>query len=349
MMCSECEALPSLGHPDNILMVRLPTRHTRDKLLALARAQDVAMEPMDDPLCLHLRLSQTELARMMLGASEVLSREEQLHGRSLLLPAGRHPETTDLLAAIPLRQLIAGIHGSWLVQLLEEERYFSVLQPIFHADGSVFGYEALLRGRTEAGAMLSPGPLFSVAEEAGMLFALDQKARRSAIATMARRPRDGARLFVNFNPAAIYDPSYCLQSTQELVRHLGLSPADIVFEVTETTKVHDHGHLRSILDYYRAAGFRVALDDIGAGFSGLNLLQALHPDFMKIDMALIRGIDGDAYKQSIVRHLIGIARDGGAVVIGEGVETEAERDWLVAAGIDLMQGFLLGRPEPVPG
>jgi EAL domain-containing protein (putative c-di-GMP-specific phosphodiesterase class I) len=128
---------------------------------------------------------------------------------------------------------------------------------------------------------------------------------------------------------------------------LGLKPRDIVFEVIESEHVSDRFHLRGILTFYRQAGFLVALDDVGAGFSGLTLLSELKPDIIKIDMALVRDIDQDRYKQSIVRHLIGIARETGTTVLAEGIETEAEKAWLIQADVELLQGYLIGKPSPV--
>lgn len=347
MICPECEALPTLFHGDNDFYLRAATHHTLGKLMDLARNQGLAAEPMDDPFCFQARAGQAELIDYLYAAATHLSREEQAQSRALALRAGQSPSMSDLLAARPLLQFIAYGRGQELVQLLEQDRHFSLLQPIFTADGRVYGQEALLRGRNGEGGVIPPAALFDMAADAGLLFALDLKARHSAINTMARRPRDGARLFVNFNPSSIYDPTYCLRSTREMVQQVGLTPADIVFEVTETARAHDEDHLRAILDYYREAGFQVALDDIGAGFSGLNLLQLLKPDFMKIDMALIRDIDSDPYKQIIVQHLIGIAHDSGAMVVAEGIETEAERAWVTDAGADLLQGYLLGRPVAV--
>lgn len=347
MNCPECEALPTLFYGENQFYLRAATRHTLGKLVDLAQSRSLDMGAMDDPFCLQARAGQGELIDFLVAAGALLSREEQAQSRALVLPADQPPTMTDLLAARPLLQFIAYGRGQGLVQLLAQDRYFSLLQPIFTADGRVYGEEALLRGRDEDGTIIPPADLFGMAADAGLLFALDLKARHSAIETMARRPRDGARLFVNFNPSSIYDPAYCLRSTRDMVQRVGLTPADIVFEVTETARAHDEDHLRAILDYYREAGFQVALDDIGAGFSGLNLLQLLKPDFMKIDMALIRGIDSDPYKQIIVQHLIGIAHDSGAMVVAEGIETEAERAWVVTAGADLLQGYLLGRPVAV--
>lgn len=344
MHCPECEKIKALVHPDNRLLLAPPTAHTRTKLLEIARRHRLVVTDVDDPSCLDIRLAQRDMDAFLTDANGALSQEETDHCRALLLAAERAPSLSDYMSTRTLRWLIAAVKGQWLVAMLEKDRLFSMLQPIFRPDGTVFGYEALLRGREENGDIVSAGSLFSVATETQLLFTLDLAARREAIKAFAKRRAAGAKLFVNFNPSSIYDPAYCLRTTHSFVSDMGLNPSDIVFEVTETTEVKDQAHLRGILAFYRQSGFRVALDDIGAGFSGLNMLQELRPDYVKIDMALIRNIDQDHYKQSIVRHLVGITSDTGTRIVAEGIETAAERDWVKQVGVDLMQGYLLGRP-----
>ncbi|MFY8092242.1 MAG: EAL domain-containing protein [Niveispirillum sp.] len=347
MHCPECERIKALVHASNRLLLSPPTSHTRQKLLDIATRRRLALAPVDDPACLDIRLSRADMDPFLTEVNGALSQEETDHCRALLLDNDREPLLSDYLSTRTLRWLIAAVKGQWLVTMLERERLFSMLQPICRPDGSVFGYEALLRGREENGDIVSAGSLLSVAAETQLMFTLDLAARREAIKAFAKKRAPGAKLFVNFNPSSIYDPAYCLRTTHSFVRELGLTPSDIIFEVTETTEVKDQAHLRGILAFYRQSGFRVALDDIGAGFSGLNMLQELRPDYVKIDMALIRGIDQDHYKQSIVRHLVGIAGDTGARIVAEGIETEAERGWVREAGADLLQGYLLGRPAAV--
>ncbi|MBP7334866.1 EAL domain-containing protein [Niveispirillum sp.] len=344
MHCPECERIKALVHPANRLLLAPPTAHTRQKLMEIAKRRRLTLVAVDDPTCLDIRLLRADMDSFLTEANGALSVEETDHCRALLLDGEREPTLSDYLSTRTLRWVIAAVKGQWLVTMLEKDRLFSMLQPICRPDGSVFGYEALLRGREENGDLVSAGSLLSVASETQLMFTLDLAARREAIKAFAKRRPSGAKLFVNFNPSSIYDPAYCLRTTQTYVREMGLNPSDIVFEVTETTEVKDQAHLRGILAFYRQSGFRVALDDIGAGFSGLNMLQELRPDYVKIDMALIRGIEQDHYKQSIVRHLVGIAGDTGARIVAEGIETDAERDWVRTANVDLMQGYLLGRP-----
>jgi len=126
-----------------------------------------------------------------------------------------------------------------------------------------------------------------------------------------------------------------------------MRPSDVVFELTETHRAHDKSHLKGILAFYRTAGFGIALDDVGAGWSGLNLLHELRPDYVKIDMELIRDVHEDPFKQTIVHHLLSIARAHSIGTIAEGIETQGEADWLTARDVDYLQGYLFGRPAPL--
>ena len=179
-----------------------------------------------------------------------------------------------------------------------------------------------------------------------MLFQLDLAARCSAVDCAHEQGLGGdKKLFINFNPSSIYDPSYCLRETTKYIADLGIRPEQIVFEVVESHHVENKDHLRGILTFYRQAGFDVALDDVGSGYSGLNLMRDLKPSYVKIDMDLIRNVDKDDYRQNIVSNLISMTHANAGKVICEGIETQEELDWLQNNGADLMQGFLLARPD----
>lgn len=158
-------------------------------------------------------------------------------------------------------------------------------------------------------------------------------------------------VFINFNPASIYDPTFCLRSTVLAIKNSSLEPDQVVFEVVESTDVPDPAHLLNILAYYREAGLRVALDDLGAGFGSLNMMARLRPDFIKLDMALVRDVDSDPFRATMVRKLLEAAHELGVRTVAEGVETEGEWSWLRDNGADLMQGYLIaapGTPPPLP-
>jgi EAL domain-containing protein (putative c-di-GMP-specific phosphodiesterase class I) len=153
---------------------------------------------------------------------------------------------------------------------------------------------------------------------------------------------------VNFTPNAVYDPTFCLRSTAREVLAAGYAPEQVCFEVTESERITDLPHLLGVLAWYRQSGFKVALDDLGSGYSSLNLLSRIRPDYVKLDAELVRGVDQDPYRAGILSHLLQLARNLGVQSVAEGVETQQEWDWVRAHGADLVQGYLFARPAAVP-
>lgn len=344
MRCPDCERVTDQFHARNRILLAFPTGHSLAKFAREAERRGLAAAAGADPSILDLRIDRDALPAFADAASAVLSPEEMKETRALALDADAAPGPRDWLGVRPLAELAALVRGAWLVRLIERDRLLPAYQPILDRDGAVYGHESLIRGIGEDGGLIGGGTLMRVAEDAGLLFAVDQIARRHAIEGAARARLPG-RLFVNFNPTSIYDPEACLGTTFAAVRELGIDPADVYFEVTESTEVRSRHHLMGILAFYRSAGFRIALDDIGSGFSGLNLLKEVRPDVIKVDMDLVRDVDRDPFRQSILTHLAGIARDTGSMILAEGIETAEEHAWLLDAGIDLFQGYALGRPE----
>jgi EAL domain-containing protein (putative c-di-GMP-specific phosphodiesterase class I) len=153
-----------------------------------------------------------------------------------------------------------------------------------------------------------------------------------------------ALLSINFMPNAVYRPELCIRTTLDAAEAYGFPIEQIMFEITEGEKVDDLVHLRGIVEHYRQRGFKTAIDDFGAGYAGLNLLAEIRTDLLKLDMALIRDIDRDPVRQSIIRGILQVCRDLSTTVIAEGVETRAELAVLRSFGIELFQGFLFARP-----
>jgi len=244
---------------------------------------------------------------------------------------------------------LAEVPSTWLFDVLREDHLTTLFQPIVSASdlSAGFGYECLTRGRGEDGQPIAARDLFQTAAAARLLFQLDRASRVAAIEAAGRHGVEGT-IFIIFDPTSIYDPDYCLRSTFQAARRDNIDPARVVFEVVETGHVEDPDRWLSILALYRQAGFRVALDDVGAGYSSLNLLVRLRPDFIKLDMALIRGVDRDPFKATIAGKLLEAARDLGVRTIAEGVETDEELGWLRVHGADLVQGFLVARPATPP-
>lgn len=275
--------------------------------------------------------------------------QEQRDTKCLFLPQGEALDMRHMLRMQPLEQLMHRVNGQWLMALLEEERLETWFQPIVHAanPSDVFGYECLVRGRSAEGSIVSPGDMFGIASKADLLFQLDRACRLSAVRS-AHAHAVSRKIFINFVPTTIYRPEACLQTTFEALRTHDIAPEQVVFEVTESEQVRDVEHLCTILDYYRSHGFSTALDDLGAGYSSLNLLSRLKPEFMKLDMALIRDVDTDPYKAAITSNCIAMGRQLGIASIAEGIETAGELRWLQEAGVDFLQGYHIARPAPVP-
>jgi EAL domain-containing protein (putative c-di-GMP-specific phosphodiesterase class I) len=228
------------------------------------------------------------------------------------------------------------------VGVLAEAELWSVYQPIISlADRSVVAHEALLRGVVD-GREVGGGDLFFVAESAGWLDRLDRIGRESAITGAAPWIGD-ADLFVNFNPTSIVRPQVCLASTERAVHDTGMDPGRLVFEVVESQVVADRGHLVSILEHYRSLGWRVALDDVGAGWASRSLLRAVRPDVVKLTKGLVQQLPDDGAR-AVVKAVVDLAHSLGAVVVAEGVETEQLAEQVTGLGADLGQGWLFGRP-----
>ena len=222
-----------------------------------------------------------------------------------------------------------------------ETPFSMAFQPIVDlGSGEVFAYEALVRGVEGQGA-------FSVLSQVDDTnrYAFDQACRVKAIelATGLGVADEGALLSINFLPNAVYEPKACIRATLAATASTGFPVSSIVFEFTEGEQVDD-AHLVRIIESYKAMGFKTAIDDFGAGFSGLTRLAKFQPDIVKLDMELIRGIDADRVRRALVRSVVTACEELGVIVLGEGIETEGESATLRELGVDLQQGYHFARP-----
>ncbi len=347
--CARCEQLPSKIPDGGRLYLWFPLGHILGKALNGLHEADIAYERLDDRQSVLVTLAAGQLAPLLTHLEAALSSQELHDTQSLFTTEPGLPRLSAIAHVTPLQRFISMVQSDWLHDLLQEERVTSHFQPIVHAADPTrpFAHEALLRGLDPAGELIPPGRLFDAARDAGFLFQLDLLARRTAIYDAARNDLTGC-LFINFNPTAIYDPTFCLRTTVAAIDATGFSRERIVFEVTESDRAQDAGHLQKILTFYRSAGFRIALDDFGSGYSSLNLLHQLRPDFLKLDIELIRGVHADPYKALIARNILETARGLGLQTVAEGIETPEELAWVQAHGADFVQGYLLGRPASAP-
>ncbi len=215
-------------------------------------------------------------------------------------------------------------------------------QPIVDiAARSVFAYEALVRGPAGESAA-------SILRSVGKaeLYAFDQACRVTAIETAASLGLGGmaSDLSINFLPNAVYEPRACIRTTLQAAARSRFPTGKLIFEINEGELLAAPDHLANIVAEYAAMGFRTAIDDFGSGYSNLNLLAKFRPDLVKLDMELIRGIDTDRGRRSIVGHCAAMCREMAITIVAEGVETRDESAALADLGITLMQGYVFARP-----
>lgn len=211
-------------------------------------------------------------------------------------------------------------------------------QPIVRsADESVYGYEALVR--TDDQEIASPGELFATAEALGRSVELGARIRDAVAERIGEAPHD-ATIFVNVNPDHLADESLYASDSR-----LATYAERVVLEITERESLASDQQLLQRIESLRGLGYRIAIDDLGSGFSGLNSLVLLSPEFVKLDMELVRSIDRSPTKQRLVKAMTTMCRDLGIKSIAEGVETVRERDGVTDAGSTLLQGFLYGKAD----
>ena len=331
------------------LFLWFPVPHTLKKVTSYLQQFALKYELMHKRpgLSLDCRPGQSqEIARNL---AQLLAPRELKETQVLFLQGAIEPQLHDFSDITSLQRFIKFNQSDWLVEMLATERFTSYFQPIVSIKDTsqIYGYESLLRGLDEQGNLVLPGPIMELATEAGLLPQLDRVARLSAIAQFSRHQVSG-QIFINFAPTSLYDPAFCLHSTLEAIDQAGISHERVVFEVVESDNLQDLDHLKTVLKYYRDAGFLVALDDLGSGYSSLNLLHQLRPDFIKLDMELIQDVHQNPYKASITEKLLEITQKLNIQSVVEGIECIEELNWLRERGATFAQGYLIGKPSAVP-
>ena len=217
------------------------------------------------------------------------------------------------------------------------EAMWVAYQPLVQcAPQRLYGYEALLR--TSEPTIPHPGEFFRMAEQLDRVHELGRTIRASVAGTIDQAPSD-VHLFVNLHPTDLLDDDlYSLRAPLSKV-----APR-IVLEITERASIDRIKDVRDRVSRLKEMGFRVAVDDLGAGYAGLTSLAHLEPEVAKLDMSLIRDIDQNNTKAELVRSLADVCGKLNMMVVAEGIETSAERDTVTDFGCDILQGFLLGKP-----
>jgi EAL domain-containing protein (putative c-di-GMP-specific phosphodiesterase class I)/GGDEF domain-containing protein len=230
-------------------------------------------------------------------------------------------------------------------QILRESSIRTLFQPIVRMPGrEVIGYEALSRG-PEGCYLETADNLFGFTERAGMLGEVELLCVDRALDN-ARKLPDGSILFINMSMLGLEYIESEGRGLTGRVKESGRSPSECVLEITERTYAESASRLRERVAELRKHGFRIAIDDMGTGYSALHVLADLQPDFIKLDKMLVRDLPDEPIKRNLVSAIIGFARDSQSVIIAEGVETEDEVETLQDLGVELQQGYFFGYPEP---
>ncbi|MDO8886916.1 GGDEF domain-containing phosphodiesterase [Candidatus Oleimmundimicrobium sp.] len=234
-----------------------------------------------------------------------------------------------------------------LKKIIENEEIYSLFQPIVKLpEYKIIGYEALSRG--PGGEFERPDKLFTIACASELVIELERLCRKKALSAASNiNPKH--LLFLNVEPDSVNDPELRQIAASHLLMDSSLNSNHIVLEVTERAAIENFSVFKNALEYFRALGFKIAIDDGGAGYATLESMVELKPDFIKIDMSLIRNIDTDSVKQQLVKALINFGKETNIKMIAEGIETKAELKTLLELDIHLGQGYVFAYPsEPFP-
>jgi EAL domain-containing protein (putative c-di-GMP-specific phosphodiesterase class I) len=234
-----------------------------------------------------------------------------------------------------------------LLRILEGKLLTPVYQPIVSVNQrQIVGYEALIRGPSDS-PLHSPSNLFDMAARHDLQARLEFVCREIVIRRFAQMSLPG-KLFINVSPSILLEPDFKSGETLKFIRSSGLEPQVIIIELTEHQPTDDYQIMREAVEHYRSMGFQIALDDLGAGYSGLRLWAELKPEYVKIDKHFVQGLHEDRIKLNFVRSIQNMAAAMECKVIAEGIETAEEFQAICKNGITHAQGFYFARPMPLP-
>jgi len=234
-----------------------------------------------------------------------------------------------------------------LHRIIEQRSLTARFQPIIEMhNGDILGYEGLIRGPSDS-PLHSPLNLFKAASENNLTVTVEHLCRHVILEQFAAQKLPG-KLFLNVSPECLLQRDTRNGETLDYIRDLGINPERVIIELTEYQPTHDYGLLCEAVFHYREMGFEIAIDDLGEGFSSLRLWSELKPDYVKIDMHFIQGIDHDPVKAQFVRSIQSIAEKSDTRVIAEGIETQSELLTIREMGVACGQGYHIARPHPTP-
>jgi len=233
--------------------------------------------------------------------------------------------------------------------IIENKSIKTVYQPIVSLrDGSILGYEALSRLTIDS-QIKNTNDLFILAESSNRLWDLELVCRTIALETgyqSIAHPSD-KKMFLNVNPSVMQDQKFQEGFTKEFIKKLNIPATNIIFEITERNVINDIEGFKNVIQHYRDQGFQIAIDDAGSGYAGLNLISEINPDYIKLDINLIRDIDKDNLKYALVKSMVELSRISNIMLIAEGIETINECEILVKLGVQFGQGYFIQKPNSV--
>jgi EAL domain-containing protein (putative c-di-GMP-specific phosphodiesterase class I) len=354
----ECLRAAQKSRPEHLLRAALTNRHDEDVVCLdvppVARSKPGLAIATEADISRLARLLQRAVAGRVASAhgSEIAAFVDVFTGRAhaTVSSTGR-PERLVYRAvreaATAARTIAQRDRARQVAELrasLRDRAVYIEYDPIVVADtGRVFGYEALARG--VSGTLRRPEVMFAVAAEGNLLWELSRLCRAKALEGMHERLSADQLLFLNVDPHDFADPEFAEEPA--LLRDAGREgdgrhdPHQVVIEITERTAITDYPALRERLRSFRALGYRFAVDDAGSGYAGLGSIANLEPDFIKLDISLITGIDTNLIKRNLVETMVNFANEQGTRVIAEGVERAEELETVQALGVHFVQGFYL--------
>ena len=260
-------------------------------------------------------------------------------------PAAATPSNVAYLKPPSTPMSIEGTDA--LHEILAGRKLSALFQPIIHMQsGEIIGYEGLIRGPSDS-PLHAPMNLFKVARANDLTLEVEHLCRQVVLERFAELQLPG-KLFLNVSPECLLLRNARHGETLEYIEHIGINPDRVIIELTENQPTYDYELMREAVLHYRNMGFQIAIDDLGEGFSSLRLWSELRPEYVKIDMHFIQGINHDPVKLQFVRSIQEIAEKSGTLVIAEGIEAQTELLVLRDLGVAFGQGYHLGRPNMVP-
>lgn len=311
-----------------------PLGHSAGKIRKQLEAADVPFQPAADGEGMILDVADAPARAALIALEDTLSTEERRAARALALAPGATPEFADYPRVNALDTLINYLRAGPLIDTLADSAFEVGFAPIVFADdhSDVMAHGAQLKFPR---LCETADAVFELARRADLLHQLDRSARIACIEATPAQDID-TPVFVEFQPAAIYDPVYCLRTTVDAAKRVGLPPENIVFTLNHPQGGYDVNHLKNILSYYREQGYEVALGRLGTGVGALELLQHLRPEYAWLAPQLIQGVAGDPYRGVIARKLLEMAHRLRIQTIAYADPTSAEANWLYEHGVNYL-------------